>query len=128
MTETLLAAEPTLRLGAFLGIFVLMAVWELLAPRRDESISRWQRWPNNIGVVVVNTMDGYLCAKPRMGFDKSFKYKWLVGCLNLCCAAGSCDLLAACNISSNTISVAAAPNASHGFSTGRNIGRSFSPG
>jgi hypothetical protein len=44
------------RLGAFLGGFALMALWEALAPRRGQAIGRRTRWPNNLGVVVVDTI------------------------------------------------------------------------
>ena len=33
-----------------------MAVWELVAPRRSQAIGRGWRWPNNLGVVAVNTL------------------------------------------------------------------------
>lgn len=56
MTETLLTNEPVLRLSAFLGIFVLMALWELFAPRRPQTVSKPGRWVNNIGIVVVDTL------------------------------------------------------------------------
>lgn len=48
--------ELSIRLGFFLGIFVLMAIWEGLAPRRVESQLRAARWPSNIGLVVLNTL------------------------------------------------------------------------
>jgi sterol desaturase/sphingolipid hydroxylase (fatty acid hydroxylase superfamily) len=48
-------AEPLIRLGTFFGVFVLMALWEALAPRRFQKVGRWFRWPNNLGVVVVDT-------------------------------------------------------------------------
>lgn len=54
-TETLLAHEPTIRLGAFAGMFAAMAIWELLAPKRRQEIGRVRRWPSNLGVVVLNT-------------------------------------------------------------------------
>jgi sterol desaturase/sphingolipid hydroxylase (fatty acid hydroxylase superfamily) len=54
--ETLLAHEPAIRLGAFGGAFAAMALWELLAPRREQAIGRWRRWPNNIAIVVLNTL------------------------------------------------------------------------
>jgi len=54
--ETLLAHEPALRLGCFAGIFAAMALWELLAPRRRQIFGRGQRWPSNIGVVVLDTL------------------------------------------------------------------------
>lgn len=48
--------EVPLRLGFFFGIFALMAVWELLAPRRDLSTSRLLRWSNNLGLVFFNSI------------------------------------------------------------------------
>ena len=56
MAEMMLSAETTIRLGFFLGIFVLVALWEIVMPRRVRSVSRWVRWPNNLGVVVVSTL------------------------------------------------------------------------
>lgn len=34
MGDTLATAEPALRFGVFLGVFMLVALWEVLAPRR----------------------------------------------------------------------------------------------
>lgn len=48
--------EPLIRLGVFLGVFALMALWEVLAPRRSQTVGRWTRWPNNLGVLVVDTI------------------------------------------------------------------------
>jgi sterol desaturase/sphingolipid hydroxylase (fatty acid hydroxylase superfamily) len=48
--------EAALRLGIFLGVFTLMAVWEILAPRRRLTQSKSNRWLNNIGLVVLNTV------------------------------------------------------------------------
>ena len=56
MAKILLSYEPVLRLGAFAGIFALMAVWELLAPRRPQTTQRRKRWPGNLGVVVIDTV------------------------------------------------------------------------
>ena len=56
MTDALLANEPTIRLSVFLGIFAVMALWEVAAPRRARGFTRLRRWPNNIGIVVVNTV------------------------------------------------------------------------
>jgi len=33
-----------------------MALWELLAPRRPQAVARGIRWPNNIAIVVIDTM------------------------------------------------------------------------
>jgi sterol desaturase/sphingolipid hydroxylase (fatty acid hydroxylase superfamily) len=48
--------EPLIRLGAFAGVLVAMAVWELLAPRRPQRIGRARRWPGNLGVVVLDAI------------------------------------------------------------------------
>ena len=56
MPSTSIAAEPIIRLGSFLGILVLMALWEAATPRRPQSIRRILRWPNNLGLVVLNTL------------------------------------------------------------------------
>ena len=56
MRSTLFAYEPYIRLVAFAGVFIVMAVWEFIVPRRKQGIVRGWRWPNNLGVVVVNTL------------------------------------------------------------------------
>ena len=56
MTGILLTNEPLIRLAFFLGILVLMIAWEFAAPRRRQTVSRWIRWPNNLAVVVLNTV------------------------------------------------------------------------
>jgi sterol desaturase/sphingolipid hydroxylase (fatty acid hydroxylase superfamily) len=56
MRELVLTYEPYIRLAAFGGVFVVMAVWEFIVPRRKQAIGRGRRWPNNLGVVVVNTL------------------------------------------------------------------------
>lgn len=56
MTETLLAHEPAIRLGFFFGILALLAGCEALWPRRPRTVSRWVRWPSNLGIVAFNTL------------------------------------------------------------------------
>jgi sterol desaturase/sphingolipid hydroxylase (fatty acid hydroxylase superfamily) len=56
MRNALSAYEPFIRLGAFGGVFVVMAIWELVGPRRQQAVGRGWRWPNNLGVVVVDTL------------------------------------------------------------------------
>jgi sterol desaturase/sphingolipid hydroxylase (fatty acid hydroxylase superfamily) len=51
----LLAHEPLIRFGAFAAVFVTIAFWEVLVPRREQIISRSVRWPNNLGIVAINT-------------------------------------------------------------------------
>ncbi|MFA7429800.1 MAG: sterol desaturase family protein [Rhodospirillaceae bacterium] len=48
--------EPLIRLSFFLGVFVLMAVWEVFAPRRRLAHPRRLRWTSNLGIVVLNTV------------------------------------------------------------------------
>ncbi|WP_322789156.1 sterol desaturase family protein [Thiohalocapsa halophila] len=48
--------EATIRLGFFLGIFALMATWEVVTPRRVRLLTRLQRWSSNLGLVVLNTV------------------------------------------------------------------------
>jgi len=48
--------EPIIRLSAFLGIFTVMALWEIVTPRRKRAFSRLTRWPNNLGIVAFNTV------------------------------------------------------------------------
>jgi len=47
--------EAILRLGCFGAIFVVMLLWELGAPERPLSVSKWQRWSANIGLLVMNS-------------------------------------------------------------------------
>jgi len=54
--DALLSYEQYIRLAAFCGVFALMAIWEFIGPRRIQTIGRGWRWPNNLGVVVVDTL------------------------------------------------------------------------
>ncbi len=56
MAETLLRYEPAIRLGIFISLFAVMALWEVLAPRRPQEIGRLRRWPANLGIVALNTL------------------------------------------------------------------------
>ena len=56
MRDLVVAFEPHVRLGAFLGVFILVALWELVAPRRPLRVSKAIRWMNNIGIVVLDTV------------------------------------------------------------------------
>lgn len=47
--------EPYLRLAVFVGILLIMMLAEALFPRRQKQF-RHQRWPANIGLVVLNTL------------------------------------------------------------------------
>jgi sterol desaturase/sphingolipid hydroxylase (fatty acid hydroxylase superfamily) len=56
MHATVLAYEPHIRLAVFGGVFFTMALWEFVGARRTPTIGRGWRWPNNLGVVVVDTL------------------------------------------------------------------------
>ncbi|HEX2337585.1 MAG TPA: sterol desaturase family protein [Hyphomicrobiaceae bacterium] len=51
-----LDCELIVRLGAFAGGFLVIALWEMMAPRRARSLDRLSRWPGNVGVVVLDTL------------------------------------------------------------------------
>lgn len=48
--------EATVRLGAFGGVLLLMALWELVAPRRRLTTRKTPRWASNLGLVTLNTL------------------------------------------------------------------------
>ena len=52
----LLSLEQPIRLGFFFGTFALMAMLEIISPRRKLSISKSLRWFSNLGIVVLNTV------------------------------------------------------------------------
>jgi len=51
-----LDSETRVRLGAFLAVFVAMALWEVIAPRRPLALGRSWRWPNNLAVTAFNAI------------------------------------------------------------------------
>lgn len=55
MSQLVFAGEPVIRLGAFLAVLVAMALWETVAPLRSQPIGRWRRWPNNLGMGILDT-------------------------------------------------------------------------
>lgn len=48
--------EVAIRLSFFFGVFALIALWEIFAPKRELTISKLERWGNNLGLVVINTL------------------------------------------------------------------------
>ena len=53
--DTLIQYEAPLRLGLFLGVFVVLAVAETLVPRRALLVARGKRWFANLAIVLINT-------------------------------------------------------------------------
>ncbi len=54
--DRLIEHEVTLRLTFFVGVFAIMALWEILAPRRALTVSKITRWVNNLAIVALNTV------------------------------------------------------------------------
>tara|TARA_R110002167_G_scaffold51814_10_gene149970 strand:+ start:2831 stop:3694 length:864 start_codon:yes stop_codon:yes gene_type:complete len=48
--------EITIRLSFFFGVFALMALWEVLTPRRSLTVSKAMRWVNNLALVFFNSL------------------------------------------------------------------------
>ncbi|MBE9559828.1 MAG: sterol desaturase family protein [Proteobacteria bacterium] len=56
INEFIMSNEAVIRLSFFLSIFVVMATWEFIAPRRVLTVSKIVRWTNNLGLVFLNTI------------------------------------------------------------------------
>jgi sterol desaturase/sphingolipid hydroxylase (fatty acid hydroxylase superfamily) len=48
--------EIAVRVACYVAVFAAMGLWEVLAPRRPLSIGRAQRWPNNLGILVIDAL------------------------------------------------------------------------
>jgi sterol desaturase/sphingolipid hydroxylase (fatty acid hydroxylase superfamily) len=48
--------ESFIRLAAFLGIFITVAIWESLSPRRRLTTSKALRWISNISITLIGTV------------------------------------------------------------------------
>lgn len=56
LEQFVLTHESTIRLSFFLGAFLLIGLWEVLAPRRRLTNSKALRWVNNLALVALNTL------------------------------------------------------------------------
>jgi sterol desaturase/sphingolipid hydroxylase (fatty acid hydroxylase superfamily) len=56
MTNFIVDHEPVIRLSFFLGILILMIIWELVAPRRPLTASKPIRWYSNLGFAFIDTL------------------------------------------------------------------------
>ncbi len=54
--EFIIENEVTIRLSFFFGVFAVMAIWEMIAPRRVLTVSKTVRWLNNLGLVFFNSL------------------------------------------------------------------------
>jgi len=48
--------ESMIRLGCFCSVLLVMMLWEWRQPRRVLSLPRAQRWPANLGIIVVDNL------------------------------------------------------------------------
>jgi sterol desaturase/sphingolipid hydroxylase (fatty acid hydroxylase superfamily) len=53
--EFIVNNEKQIRMGFFFGVLLIMALWEVLAPRRELRISKILRWTNNLALVFLNS-------------------------------------------------------------------------
>ena len=56
MFDVIIDNEAAFRFSFFLGILVVVALWEIVSPRRDRTLPRWTRWPSNLGIIAINTI------------------------------------------------------------------------
>nr|WP_302471630.1 sterol desaturase family protein [Vibrio antiquarius] len=56
VTETTFQDPSWIRLGFFLGVLLLCALWENKLPRKTLTASRGFRWVNNLSLVAVNSL------------------------------------------------------------------------
>lgn len=54
--DWILEHEVPIRLSFFIGIFVIMAIWEIFLPRRQLTVSKAKRWTSNLALVVLNSI------------------------------------------------------------------------
>lgn len=48
--------DAYIRLGIFLGVFIGLALAEYIWPRRKQILEISKRWPNNIGIALINVL------------------------------------------------------------------------
>jgi sterol desaturase/sphingolipid hydroxylase (fatty acid hydroxylase superfamily) len=58
MNMLTLDQQSLVRLTAFFGIFLLMGVWEVVAPRRALRVSKRSRWFVNLSITFLNSLVG----------------------------------------------------------------------
>ena len=55
MSNLLVEHELWARLGSFVAVLTIMAIWEVITPRRALTQPKADRWVGNLGIVVLNT-------------------------------------------------------------------------
>ena len=54
--EIIIRNEIAIRLSFFFGVFAIIALWELFAPKRVLTVSKAIRWLNNLSLVFLNSI------------------------------------------------------------------------
>ena len=60
MDSAFLKDERTIRLGAFLAVFIVLAVVEVFAPKRALLTSKPRRWFANLAIIALNPLSVFL--------------------------------------------------------------------
>jgi len=76
MGDSLAAVEAVLRFGAFLGVFVLVALWEVLAPKR-QPVSPRAALAAQLGLIALNAGIVRLVARRRDRGGHGGRGPWL---------------------------------------------------
>jgi len=48
--------EIIIRVGSFLAVFIMIALWEIVARRRALTTPKKVRWFNNLGITIFNAL------------------------------------------------------------------------
>lgn len=56
MSYWIMTNEPLVRISAFAGLLIAMALWEQIAPRRPTIAARGPRWVSHLGLAILNTV------------------------------------------------------------------------
>lgn len=56
MFHAFLSTDACIRLSFFVGMLVVMAIWEIVAPRRSLTVRKPLRWLSNLALVMLNSM------------------------------------------------------------------------
>ena len=83
MLETLLSEEAVLRLSIFLALFAVLAIWEIVAPRRNQNYSKLTRWVNNLSISAINVLMTRLLAPFTVIFVAFYAHSSGIGLLNV---------------------------------------------
>jgi sterol desaturase/sphingolipid hydroxylase (fatty acid hydroxylase superfamily) len=56
MSTQLIASESMIRIGSFFAVFAVFALCEAFAPRRTRAFRRRDRWPHNLGLLLLDVL------------------------------------------------------------------------